>query len=113
MASYYCGWGGSKLRCSHFEPGFIGLGDDHFIPFCGVSCVSLLSLAAKKVTKKAAETYYCISFRGATIKLECYCGTGLRDVARLCDVLSFILLFCVVLPHFLPAFPYFLWRQRK
>jgi len=40
--------------------------------------VSVLSFAEKKVPKKAAETYYCVSFRGAAIGRLCYCGAGLR-----------------------------------
>ncbi|MBS1689612.1 MAG: hypothetical protein JSS96_12870 [Bacteroidetes bacterium] len=44
-----------------------------------MSFVSFLSLAAKKETKKAAETYYCVSFRGGTIGLLWYCSADRID----------------------------------
>ena len=87
MASYYCEWAVSKLRYQHFEPGFIGLGDGHFTPFVVCPAFPLLSLAPKKVTKKAAETYYGISFRGATIELECCCGARLINSDDFCSYL--------------------------
>jgi len=52
-----------------------------------VPFVSLLSFAEKKVTKKAAEIHDGSDFRGAAIKLWCYCGARLIDS----DILRYVI----------------------